>query len=552
MIVRVHGDWLKAGAVALFVVLPLLVGSDASAQSTEGPSLGPWPTIARPAQRAARPAEALSVEPTVTTPVAPIRRAALDGDTAADGTADGDEQPPAATADAESTDQPALPVDGMLRDEEPPPVLDGGDPTMDMRPVEDRQAFATSEVPVGYDPSQFSIEVDPATDRRPARFAELDPYAPTGIRLGSFVLFPEAEIGIAAFDNVLRTPTGQRSDVALETSPSARLVSTWGVHALELGARGNLSFHDELPSEDDRAWAIDARGRLDVTRRTNIEASLTHDVAQETRGTINSRATQSGRSDVTTDRATAAINHRFNRLRLQLRGAAAERDYSPEIASDGTTISNDDRDSRQHELALRATWEFKPQLSVFAEAGTDARDFRVASFSDGIRRDSNGERYRAGISFGNAGEIIRGEAAVGYLEQRFEYGNLPSVSGVILDANLGWRITGLTSLLVTAQTDLGESTVSGAGGTLVRSFGAEVRHAFRRNIVGSAGVRLAHAKYAGIDLAEQDVTTSLGVDYFLSREVSLFGRYAHIDYTSSSPNSDYGADEVRFGVRVRR
>jgi len=71
-------------------------------------------------------------------------------------------------------------------------------------------------------------------------------------------------------------------------------------------------------------------------------------------------------------------------------------------------------------------------------------------------------------------------------------------------------------------------------------------------VVGSAGVRLSRAKYAGLDLVEQDITTSLGIDYYLSRETSLFGHYAHIDYSSSTPDSDYTANEVRVGVRVRR
>jgi hypothetical protein len=65
-------------------------------------------------------------------------------------------------------------------------------------------------------------------------------------------------------------------------------------------------------------------------------------------------------------------------------------------------------------------------------------------------------------------------------------------------------------------------------------------------------VRVSRAKYAGLDLVEQDITTSLGIDYYLSREMSLFGRYAHIDYSSSTPDTDYTANEVRIGVRVRR
>ncbi len=548
MKLRVHEAWLKAGVAAALLPLPWLAGTVALAQAPSGPSLGAWPTITQPAPRPALRSTLPSVAAErQVAPVAPIRRAEPDGDDPQQA-----EPPPAPRPDDQPL-EPQAPQDGVLQADEPQPVLDGLDPNApDTREAEDIQAFRPTETATGYDPSQFTIEIDPVIDARTVQFTRLDPYAPTGIRLGTFLLYPEAEIGAAAFNNLLRTSTDRRSDVALETRPGARLISTWAVHAVELGARGLASFHNELPSEDDRAWALDARGRLDLTRRTNVESSLGREVTQETRGTINTRAGAGGRSDVTTDRAAAALNHRFNRVGLQLRGAVAERDYAPAIESDGTTLSNDDRDTTQREVALRATWEFKPQLSAFGEVGTDERDYRAASRSDGLRRDSSGERYRVGVSFGNSGQIVRGELAVGALKQRFDDHRLPEISGVIVDANVGWRITGLTSLLVTARSDIGELTVAGSGGAMVRSVGAEVRHAFRRNVVGSAGVRLTRADYAGIDLVEQDITTSLGVDYYMSREVSLFGRYAHIDFSSTSPLGDYTADEVRVGVRVRR
>ncbi len=548
MKLQVHDAWHRAGMAALLLPMPLLAGTVALAQSPGGPSLGPWPTVTQPAPRPPLRATLLPVEvDRRVAPVAPIRRAEPDGEDPQQA------EPPAEPRPDETSGEPQAPQDGVLQPDEPQPVLDGLDPNApDTREDEDIQAFRPSEPAAGYDPSQFTIEIEPVLDPRTAQFARLDPYAPTGIRVGTFMLYPEAEIGAAAFNNLLRTGTGRRSDVALEARPSARVISTWGVHALELGAKGLASFHNELPSEDDRAWALDARGRLDLTRRTNIESSLGHEVTQETRGTINTRAGAGGRSDVSTDRAAVALNHRFNRLGLQLRGAVAERDYAPAIEAGGTTLSNDDRDTTQREVALRATWEFKPQLSAFGEVGTDERDYGAASRSDGLRRDSSGERYRVGVSFGNAGQIVRGEVAIGALKQHFDDQRLPDISGVIVDANVGWRITGLTSLLVTARSDIGESTVAGSGGAMVRSIGTEVRHAFRRNVVGSAGVRLTRADYAGIDLVEQDVTSSLGVDYYLSREVSLFGRYAHVDFSSTSPQGDYTADEVRVGVRVRR
>lgn len=47
---------------------------------------------------------------------------------------------------------------------------------------------------------------------------------PIGTRLGSFILFTEAEIGTILTDNVLGTPI-PRSDYAFEFAPNVRLES---------------------------------------------------------------------------------------------------------------------------------------------------------------------------------------------------------------------------------------------------------------------------------------------------------------------------------------
>lgn len=546
MKVRAFEAWLAAGVALVAVAF----GPRALAQTPAGPTLGPWPTTtSRPAlPQPPRPVDSTRAGEPVARPVAPIRRAEPE-----DTDPQAPTQAPASPAtETQEAAEPVAPQDGVPEQLEPPVVVDGLDPNADTRPQEDVEPFNPTEPAAGYDPSQFSIEPDPILDRRPALFAQLDPYAPTGIRIGTFLLFPEAEIAGAAFNNLLRSNSNPRSDTALEVRPSARLVSNWSTHALELGARGLASFHNELPSEDDRAWAVDARGRIDVTRRTNVEAGFSHEVSQEVRGTINSRAGLGDRANIATDRADAALNHRFNRLSLQLRGAVVERDYGPDTDTAGLQVANSDRDVTQHEAALRAAWTFKPELAAFGEVGVDERSFAAPGRSDNIKRDSSGERLRAGVSFGTTSQIIRGEASIGTLRQQFDDARLPDISGVIVDANVAWRVTGLTSVLVTARSDVGESTVAGSGGAMVRSGGVEVRHAFRRNLVGSAGLRLTRADYAGTSLTEQDLAATAGLEYYMSREVTVFGRYAHVDFDSSNPGSDYTADEFRVGVRVRR
>lgn len=413
------------------------------------------------------------------------------------------------------------------------------------RPPDDTTLFALPDR--RNDPLLFQIEdIDTisGSDRRPARLAQLEPYDPVGIRLGSFVLFPEAEISALFTDNVLRSQDAV-SDRALEAAPAARLVSNWSRHALELRGAADLSWFDDFPTEDDRGYLAEARGRLDVTRRTNLQALLSHEVAQESRSALDANLIGE-RTDVATTRAGLTFNQRFNRLRLQLRGAVSDTDYAP---SNGA--SNAERDVEVKEQGARASWEFKPTLTAFVDAGINQRDYAAAA-SDGLRRSSDGERLRAGFDLGSTSQTWRGEISIGWGRQEADTPILGTAEGWLLDANLAWRPTALTSLLFTARSEIDDTIAPGAAFAISRSGGIEVRHALRRHAIASAGLSYLDRRIDGTTFAEDEWRTSLGLEYFLSREAIVFGRYQHIVFHSTGADGDWRADEFRVGLKVRR
>lgn len=445
--------------------------------------------------------------------------------------------------------EPRAPVDGIVREDEPVPVRDGVDPlSVDTRRQEDVAAFETP--PAGYDPLLFQIEdIDPIDDRRTRRLFLQEPFDPTGIRIGSFVLFPEVEIGGSWYSNVMRSSSPD-SDIALDLKPSARLVSDWRTHALEFRALSTLSYFSEFDSENDNAYQLEARGRLDFTKRTNLQAFVSRDYGQESRSAID--ANQAGdRADLTLDRVGATFNHRFNRLSVQLRGTVSDYDYS-DVVVGNTVQSNADRNYRAHDVAVRTSWEFKPTLTGFVEVEGNQRDYAVVAQSDGISRDSKGERYRVGVAFGETSEILRGEISVGYGVQRPDDAQLNSIEGIILDANLAWRVTALTTLSFNARSDVSETTTADSGGVFTRAFGVAARHAFQRRLIGTAGVTYTMQDYQDVDIDENEWRGDVGVEYYISREAILFGRYRHTIFESTSPGADYTSDELHVGVRLRR
>jgi hypothetical protein len=464
------------------------------------------------------------------------------------------ERAPVVDGDLTLPEERGLVRDGIVDVGEPAPPVDGADPTLiDSRPREEAELFQSIEnPPAGFDPLLFQIEdIDPLlTDRRPRRLFTREPYDPVGVRIGSFVYFPEVEVAGEATSNVLRQ-TPAASDVAAEMRTRARLVSNWSVHALEFNATGLTSFHNEFPSEDDAAWRLEARGRLDVSRRTNLQGLIAHDVRQEGRAAID--ASQFGdRAEVTTNSADLTLNHRFNRLSLQLRGSYDDIDFGPATAASPGGNSNDDRDTKVATQAVRTTWQFKPTFAMFAEFEADQRRYNVAAVSDGFSRDSNGERYRAGIDFGSTGQIVRGEMSLGYGEQDPSDPGLGTVEGILIDANVAWRMSDLTTLLLLARTDIFDTNTAGSAGVISQSLGVEARHSLRRYLVATAGITYTDQDYDDVPIHESILSTALGLEYYVNREWTLFGLWTHTDFDSNQPGGSWTADDVRLGARWRQ
>lgn len=569
-----RGNWLPLLAgFAIATALALAAGTrEAAAQSRVDTTISapPAPVAVPPPGGGRRPA---ADEPSTTTPgrpptIADVERrqaqsqgrtptsAAIDdGDDDTDA-ADGD-RPAAATrrvpVDGDFSDPvAAAPIDGISATGEPPGQTDGVNPVEnDQRSTDDAAPFVLGGD--DFDPNAFSLEVQPILDRRPRTLFRFEPFTPKGIRAGTFVILPELELGGFWNSNVLRSSTRPRSDFAFDVKPNVRIVSNWRQHAVEFRARGNLSAFSELTTENDRAYTLEARGRYDITRRSNIEGLVSRDVSQESRSSIDASRSTGPRADVTTDTAAVTFNQRFNRLSVQLRGSLIDQkfDNSTSVLNIGS-LSISSRNVKTTEEAVRATWEFKPTLLAFIESALNQRDYAAISSSDGILRNSDGQRYRAGFGFGTSSQILRGEIALGYAVQRPNDGRLQSVSGFLIDANLGYRFNALTSLLLTARTDITETTLANSAGALSRAYGAELRHAIRRNFIATGSLGLTTLDYSGIKLVERETSGGLGLEYFANETVVLFGGYRHVMLHSTEVARNYNADEFRIGLRLRQ
>ncbi len=393
------------------------------------------------------------------------------------------------------------------------------------------------------------LDTDPGEED--AREADANPYDPLGVRMGSFLLFPEVTLERLFSDNALRSTTDARSDSALLATPSLTLRSDWSRHALEGFAGGIFSSYEEFSALDDRQLDLAARGRLDVSRRTFVEAGVAFRHGEEDIDSDDAPTGAADRTEIRTSEATLEVSHRINRLTASLRGGVVEEDFDDVALLNGTIANNDDRDETERDVTARLAYEFRPGVAGFVEGAVNEREFDQPIDDSGIRRGSDGYQAMAGLALDFGGKW-NGEIAAGFARQDPDDPRFEDISGVILNAALEWRPSALTTWRFDASSEVEETTATNSPGALVQRLELSVEHAFRRHLIAGVSVGYELEEFAQSGVEDTDYEIGLSAEYLVSRSLALVAAYDFTKSTSSAPNNDYVENEVRVGVRLSR
>ena len=384
---------------------------------------------------------------------------------------------------------------------------------------------------------------------------DLDPFVPIGIRLGSFILFPEAEIGVDMTNNVLATRFDARSDAGPQVTPKIRVDSDWNRHSLSFEANADRIWYSEFPIADVKNYQVLTRGRLDVTRRTRLFGEVEKSHVEEGPSSISiTDIATSGTTALDEQHATAAIEHTFNRLTMKLTGTVADYNYSD--TSDPALIGDlpfvDVNDYQEIVGTLRSTYEFQPRWAGFIETSVNERDYREPITVAGFRRGSSGYTAMAGVNLRLAGTLF-GEIAAGWGEQQPIEDSFAMVSGPLINGDLIWMPTISTKFEFIARSTISETTLDNSAGAIDHFFQLSLQQAFWRYLVLGVYASYEAADYAGNPQLDQRTKLGATAEYYFNPVLSAYARYEHTDFTSSPDSSaDFLEDEFKIGLKLRR
>lgn len=425
-------------------------------------------------------------------------------------------------------------------------------------PPEARDPSTTGTVPArGVDALDLerNTAAMPASERTAAietlaREAEEDPYQPTGIRLGTFILRPALEQGIEWNSNASGTAGGS-ADFLSETTLRLNAASDWSRHSASFDAFGTYRTSVTGTGFSDFRGGADARLNLELGNEFTLNSALGYQRRPEDASSPASIPGTASRPIRQALSGSVGLEKGVGKLRLGATGAANRNVYGDAELSTGGILPQADRNQTLYSLALRGGYEISPALTPFVEAEYGRRIYDNRVDAGGYMRSANRYGLRAGAEV-DLGEKLNGELSAGWIFENPDDARLGAVSGLSVQGNLLWSPIRGTLVALTGSTEVEGSTTPGASGSILYASTLGVSRELRANLTGTATLGAAWRNYAGSSDRDLTLSAEASLTWWLNRYAGIRGRARHELTDSTIAGRNARSTSVYLGVTLRR
>ena len=382
-----------------------------------------------------------------------------------------------------------------------------------------------------------------------SRTPDETPFAPLGIRAGSFIVTPTLETGLGWTSNASSSPNGG-SSLFSETALRLEAISDWSLHSARLQADG--SYRRSISGEDidELEGGVSGELRLDLAREFTALTSLGYRVRPESASSPVDLGNVTSQPLRHTFTGSTGIAKDIGKLRLDLKGDVVRALHDDADLEGGGTLSQKDRDYTLATAKLRAGYEISPALRPFAELefGRRIHDNKV----DALGYERSADRYgaRVGVEL-DLGEKLNGEISAGWLSERPDDELLEAIDGLALAAALAWSPVRGTTVEFNGSTEIEGTTEAGSSGSMLYSGSVAVNRQLRANLTGRALAGIDWRDYSG---GENDLLMrgEVSLTWWMNRNAGITGRLRHERQESTLPGRDYDASSVFLGMTLQR
>ena len=399
-------------------------------------------------------------------------------------------------------------------------------------------------------PSARSNIRQPRTQEGTGATTREDPFAPLGLRIGSWRAFTTLEETIGYSTNV-DDAAGGEGGAFFRTDATLSLQSDWSRHAARIDAAGTLRRTLDGDSDVVGNGSVSGEVTLDLIDGWQATNRLAYEYDTESATSTAITAPAASRTGFHTTTATASIARTDRRLQFSLRGVAQRSDYEDIELEGGGTASQNDRNNTLYTATARLGYESSPVFTPFVEMEGGVRRHDEKVDRNGDERDATILAARGGVEL-DFGEKLTGELSTGYRIEDYTGSSLDNLEAVTLDGNLVWSPYRDTTVTLSGSTGFSGATTSGDNGSVVRSANVEVERQANDRLTLTANGGVQHTAPDNGDDTQTLWTASAGFSYWLNRFMAFTSTVEHTRQRGDNTDLNYDATAIRAGVRFQR
>ncbi|MEM9278478.1 MAG: outer membrane beta-barrel protein [Pseudomonadota bacterium] len=415
-----------------------------------------------------------------------------------------------------------------------------------------RRARAQAAGPVGVDPdaptssTRSSVAADPVQSGNTVTEEE-DPFAPTGLRLGTFDVQLSLEQAMGYSSNVSENVDGAAGGFS-QTDIEASFTSDWSRHQLQTNLSGSYRLPFDSEEVGEPLFSADTELRLDLVDGYTLTADGFY-IAETQEFTDTTLAP--GAVDTPLEQTyggSLELERSDRKFVYALRGSVARETFEDADLGGGITQLQEDQNNDIYSLGLRAGYEVSPAFTPFVEGIYSIRDFDLEVDRNGNQRDGDILELRGGAEI-DLGEKLQGEISFGYITEQFDDPLIDDLTGFTVNGELNWSPERDTLVTLTFETETNNSIALNDNGSLTYN----TRLDYQRQITD----RLSVDAFASVEVEtndESNTTIEIGVgsQYWVNRFMALTADIEYENFSSDAPDSGFDEISGRVGVRLQR
>lgn len=372
-------------------------------------------------------------------------------------------------------------------------------------------------------------------------------YDPLGWRVGSFVVLPQAQVGVGYSNNIYLGSDNKVDAPYIFVSPSFRATSDWDRHLVQLRGSATIRRFIGEPARNEDVFSIGGTGRYDFS--TDTAVTLEGQFARQFESPLSGEIETDNSALSHYDTGTIALRgeYRAGQVRAVLALDHSAFDFATIKFPDGTERDQSFRDRKIDRVTGQLQYAFTPSTGVYGQLSYGRTSYDTPFIGGVANRDSNGVRALAGLNVDITG-LLRGIVGVGYLWRNYDSPLYRDARGFSAEARLEYFFSPLTTFTLTARRVIEDSSLGTVDAYFDNRLGLRVDHELLQNLILYSQAEVALQDYIGTTRKNDIYRFTGGGRYLASR---TFGIEAGLSYGKRTTNAvEFGRNYDEFRVQV--